>query len=82
VYGEKAYAHAYGGNQVRQRQAGEKAESLLTPEALPGDEADAISYLKAVVRDGKQPGGLPGLENNLIATEILVAARASAAKAR
>lgn len=82
VYGAKAYAHAYGGNQVRQRQEGEKAESVLTPAALAPDEADAISYLKAVVRDGKQPGGLSGLENNLIATEILVAARASAAKAR
>lgn len=82
VYGESAYAHAYGGNSVRRRRAGEKAEQVIVPAELQPDEADSISYLKSVVRDKKKPSGLSSLENNLIATEILVAARESARTGR
>jgi predicted dehydrogenase len=78
VYGEKAYANAFGGNSVRRRRAGEKAEEAITPPDLKPDEADSISYLKAVARGKLKPSGLSSLENNLIATEILVAARESA----
>ncbi len=77
IYGEKAYAHAYGGNSVRRRRSGEKIEEVFVPADLPADEADSISYLKAVARRKMKPGGLSSLENNLIATEILVAARES-----
>ncbi|MBM3762945.1 MAG: Gfo/Idh/MocA family oxidoreductase [Acidobacteria bacterium] len=78
VYGEKAYAHAYGGNSVRRRKAGEKTEETFAPVDLKADEADSISYLKAIARGKLKPGGLSSLENNVIATEILVAARQSA----
>ncbi len=78
VYGEKAYALAYGGNSVRRRKAGDKVEETITPSDLKPDEADSISYLKAVARGKMKPGGLSSMENNLIATEILVAARESA----
>ncbi len=77
VYGEKAYAHAYGGNSVRRRKAGDKVEETITPSDLKPDEADSISYLKAVARGKMKPGGLSSIENNLIATGILVAARES-----
>ncbi len=77
IYGEKAYAHAYGGNSVKRRRSGEKVEEVFIPADLPADEADSISYLKAVARGKMKPGGLSSLENNLIATEILVAARES-----
>lgn len=82
VYGEKAYAHAYGGNSLRRRRAGEKAEEVVTPGDLPADEADSISYLIAVAQGRLKPGGLSSLENNVIATEILVAARESARSGR
>lgn len=82
VYGEKAYAHAFGGNSVRRRRASEKAEETLTPPDLKPDEADSISYLKTVTRGKMKPGGLSSLENNLIATEILVAARESVRSGR
>lgn len=82
VYGEKAYAHAFGGNSVRRRRAGEKAEETITPAELPADEADSISYLKAVTRGKRKPHGLSSLENNVIATEILVAARESVRQGR
>ncbi len=82
VYGEKAYAHAYGGNSVRLRRPEDKVESQLTPAELPPDEADSISYLKAVAQGRLKVGGLSSLENNVIATEILVAARESARSGR
>ncbi len=77
VYGEKAYAHAFGGNSVRRRKVGDKLEETIVPAELKPDEADSISYLKAVTRRKMQPGGLSSLGNNLVATEILVAARES-----
>ena len=76
VYGEKGYAVATGGNELRVRLPG-KTEETQTLEPLPADERDSISYLTAVVR-GKKPAGLSSLENNLIVTEILDAARESA----
>jgi predicted dehydrogenase len=82
VYGEKAYAHAIGGNLVRHRKAGAKVEDTQTPDNLPEDLADSISYLKAVTRGKFKPSGLSSMENNLIVTEILVAARESARSGR
>jgi predicted dehydrogenase len=82
VYGESGYAHAIGGNLVRLRTAPREPEQVLTPPELPPDEADAIAYLRAVTRGRLKPSGLSSLENNLIATEILVAARESARTGR
>ena len=48
------------------------------PPPLTGAQADPLSYLAAVVRGEIQPTGLSSLEVNLIATEILDAARESA----
>jgi hypothetical protein len=56
----------------------EGREESRTPAALPADEADAVSYLIAVVRGRVKPSGRSSLENNLIVTEILAAARQSA----
>ena len=52
-------------------------ERVLTPEPRPSDERDSLSHLIAVVR-GRRPNALSSLENNLIVTEILQAARESA----
>ncbi len=78
VYGESAYAHAYGGQSVRRRAPGAKAEEISTPPELEARQADALSHLMAVARREIPPNALSSLENNLIATEILVAARESA----
>ena len=77
VYTEKAYAIATGGNNLRVRMPGQKEEETRTPGTLPQDERDSISYLTAVARRRIQPSGLSSLENNLIVTEILDAARQS-----
>jgi len=82
VYGATGYAHAIGGDLLRVRLAGERAESTPDlPELLPA-ERDAVSYLAAVARGTLKPGGLSSIENNLVATEILIAARESAASGK
>jgi predicted dehydrogenase len=77
VYGERGYAVATGGDALRVRLPGGQEESR-TLAALPPGERDSISYLTAVVRGQFAPSGLSSLENNLIVTEILDAARESA----
>src|SRR5438270_7942090 len=77
VYGANGYAIALGGDVLRVRLPGGQEEAR-TPAALPADEQSSISYLKAIVRKGKRPSGVSSLENNMIVTEILEAARESA----
>ncbi len=81
VYGEHGYAVATGGSVLRVRLRGEE-EQVRTPGALPSDVSDSVSYLRAVVRGKLRPSGLSSLENNMIVTEILVAARESARSGR
>jgi len=79
VYGERAYAIATGGNILRVRLPGQQDEEARTKLAdRPPDERDSISYLTAVVRGKRKSSGLSSLENNMIVTEILEAARESA----
>jgi hypothetical protein len=59
------------------RLPGQQEESRTLPETAP-DERDSVSYLIAVVRGRRKPSGLSSLENNMIVTEILTAARESA----
>jgi predicted dehydrogenase len=82
VYGVTGYAIATGGNDLRVRLPGQREEEKRTPSALPPDESDSISYLKAIARGKRKPAGLSSLENNLIVTEILEAARESARTGR
>jgi hypothetical protein len=51
-------------------------------EPLPPEDHDSLSYLTSIVRGHRKPAGLSSLENNLIVTEILVAARESARTGR
>jgi predicted dehydrogenase len=81
VYTERAYAVATGASGLRLRMPGSKEEDR-TPAALPADEADSVSYLLAVARGRLTPSGRSSLENNLIVTEILAAARESAETGR
>lgn len=81
IYTERAYAIATGANSLRVRLPGGKEQERV-PAALPADEADPVSYLLAVARGRLTPSGRSSLENNLIVTEILAAARESAAAGR
>jgi predicted dehydrogenase len=77
VYGEKGYAIATGGDNLRIRLPEQKAEETRKPANLSPDETDSITYLTGVARGKFKPSGLNSLENNLIVVEILQAARES-----
>jgi predicted dehydrogenase len=77
VYGDHGQAIATGGSGLRVTLP-KQPEHAVTPAPLPPDQRDSISHLMAVVRGTRKPNGLSSLENNMIATEILEAARESA----
>ena len=64
-------------NALKVRLAREQ-ETDKSPSPLSSPENDPLSYLAAVVRGELKPSGLSSLENNMIVTEILDAARESA----
>ena len=77
VYGRTGQALTVKRDAVRFRFEGkEEAEVRSPPLAAPED--DTLRYLAAVVRGEIRPSGLSSLENNLIVTEILDAAREAA----
>ncbi len=76
VYGQTGYAIATGNDGLRVK-LGDAPEEARTPGDRAPDERDSISYLAAVVRGRIKPSGLSALENNVIVTEILEAARDS-----
>jgi predicted dehydrogenase len=77
VYGETGYAVTVGRDDVRVRQEGDEKQVAAKPIAAPYD--DPISELRAVIQQGAEPDVLTSLETNVIVTEILDAARRSAA---
>jgi predicted dehydrogenase len=77
VYAQRGYANAIGGNSLKVRLPAQQEESRALPVLSP-DERDSVSYLIAVARGRRKPAGLSSLENNMIVTEILTAARESA----
>jgi predicted dehydrogenase len=78
VYGVKGSAIAgTGGGPLRVTLPNEP-DHAVTPDPLPADEASSLAHLIAVVRSKRKPNGLSSLENNIIVTEILDAARESA----
>ena len=78
VYGQKGYGITVGPNQVRVRLP-KKEEELTEAKRLEAPYQDSVSYLRAVVLSGLKPVGPSALETNVIVTEILDAARQSAA---
>jgi predicted dehydrogenase len=77
VYAERASAMATGGSSLRVTLPKEPVHDVtLAP--LPPDERDSVSHLMAVARKQRKPNALSSLENNLIVTDILDAARDSA----
>ena len=81
VYGEHGLAIATGANGLRVALPNEPAHAV-PPGPRAADEHDSISHLIAVARGVRKPNALSSLENNLIVTEILEAARESARTGR
>jgi len=78
VYGQKGYAITVGRDAVRVRLP-EKEEISADSKPLEKTKEDSVSYLRAVLMGGLKPEGQSSLDTNVIVTEILDAARQSAA---
>jgi predicted dehydrogenase len=78
VYGQKGYAITVGRDAVRVRLPGNE-ETSADAKPLEKTKEDSVSYLRAVLLGGLKPEGQSSLETNVIVTEILDAARQSAA---
>ena len=78
VYGQTGYAITVERDALRVRRA-KQEEKLQDAKPLDPRESDSVNYLRSVVLDGMPPKGLSSLETNMIVTEILDAARQSAA---
>jgi predicted dehydrogenase len=81
VYGENGYAIALDPTRLRTRLAKQPEQTVETP-AIAAPDDDVVHYLSAIARGEAKPAGLSSLENNLIVTEILEAARRSAKEGR
>ena len=79
VYGETGYARAVNPTVVLMRLGETEPEEILNAEPLPAPFDNPLTYLKAVVRGTIQATGMSSLATNVIVTEILDAARRSAA---
>ncbi|HXC35679.1 MAG TPA: Gfo/Idh/MocA family oxidoreductase [Candidatus Acidoferrales bacterium] len=78
IYGNTGYVFAPGTDLLRFRLAGTaESELQLQSQVDPLTLTDDISYLVAMVRREVKPSGPSSLEVNLVATEILDAARRS-----
>lgn len=78
VYGQSGYAITVGNNELRVRLK-DKGEEQRTGKPIPSPLHDSLSQLRAVVVDGATPDTPSSLETNVIVSEILDAARRSAA---
>jgi predicted dehydrogenase len=78
VYGRTGQVCTVELSGLRTRLEGQ-SEALVKPPAIPAPEDEFLGYFAAVVRGAVPPSGLSSLKNNLVVTEILDAARESAA---
>jgi predicted dehydrogenase len=79
VYGQTGYAITVAGNDLRVRRSGASTEEQLAAKPVPAPYDNSLSYLRAVIIDGAKEDGFSSLETNVTVTEILDAARRSAA---
>ncbi len=77
IYGTSGYLLALDRQQIRMR-IGEQAEKEFKADPLSPPMDDSLNFLAAVAQGRFRPSGLSSLENNLVVTEILDAARRSA----
>jgi glucose-fructose oxidoreductase len=78
VYGQTGYVITVKRDDIRVRHAGGMEETMQA-KAIPAPYDDSLSFLRAVLLDGLEPDGPSSLDTNVTVTEILDAARRSAA---
>jgi predicted dehydrogenase len=78
VYGRTGSVITIAANDVAVRLPHQQ-QSTRAAASIPAPYDDSLTYLRAALLDGAEPDTLSSLETNLIVTEILDAARRSAA---
>jgi predicted dehydrogenase len=78
LYGKTGSIQTIKTEIVKIRREGQTTEDQITASPFPAPYGDPLDYFAAVVRGTIKPSGLSSLENNMIVTEILDAARRSA----
>jgi predicted dehydrogenase len=82
VYGQTGYVITVKKDDIRVRRKGENAEQQAAAEPVPAPYDNELSYVRAVIVDGAKADALSSLETNVTVTEILAAARRSAAEGK
>jgi predicted dehydrogenase len=82
IYGQTGYVQTVRLDGIRVRTEGQQQEVATTAKPIPAPLDDPLSYLSAVVRGEAKPDGLSSLAINVVVTEILDAARTSAASGK
>ena len=82
VYGRTGSIFTIAKNDVSVRLPHEAQATSRAAAAIPTPYDDSLTYLRAVLLDGAKPDALSSLETNLVVTEILDAARRSAASGK
>ena len=82
VYGETGYVITVKRDDLRVRRSEDKPEEQLAAKSVPVPYDNELSYLRAVILEGAKEDALSSLDTNVIVTEILDAARRSAAEGR
>jgi len=81
VYGQTGYVITVANNEIRVRRAAGEEEQI-SAKRIPAPYDSSLAYFRAVVDGEVKPEGLSSLERNVTVTEILDAARRSAASGR
>lgn len=82
LYGSTGYAVTVKRDDLRVRRAEEKPEEQIAAKAVPAPYDNELSYFRAVILDGAKEDSLSSLDTNVTVTEILDAARHSAAEGK
>ena len=82
VYGQTGSVITVKRDEIRVRRGADQQERQVAAKPLPSPYDDELKYLRAVILDGAAEDGLSSLETNVIVTEILDAARQSAAEGK
>ena len=83
VYGQTGYAITVQANDIRLHRGGDNTrEEQLEAKPVPAPYDNSLSYIRAVILEGAKPDALSSLETNVTVTEILDAARRSAAEGK
>jgi predicted dehydrogenase len=79
IYGRTGSIITIAANDISVRLPSESQPATRAAAPISAPYDDSLTYLRAVLLDGAKPDGLSSLETNVIVTEILDAARRSAA---